>query len=82
MSVHHFGLGNGQVSDREYARIERSIRASGEEANFVRYNDPTGQIRYWFNCRNRGCPFDDRTASAVLAAVGHIKTKQANGRYA
>ena len=37
-------------------------------------NDPTGQIRYWFNCDNRGEPFDSQTAAAVLDAVGEIKT--------
>ena len=67
MSEHHFGCGNGHVSEVIAKRIDRIARKLG--ASFMTYREPDGSRRYWFSCRNRGAPFDGATAKAVLDAV-------------
>lgn len=76
MSEHHFGPGNGRVTDAEFARIEAI--ASAHDATFIRYREPGrgGRERYWFECRNLGEPFNGATARAVLDAVGEVATVQ------
>ena len=53
---HFFGLGNGKVSAKEEKRIQRI--AEDHEAEFVTFQEPNGELRYWFECENKGEPFD------------------------
>jgi len=82
MSEYMFGCGNGQVSKRETARVDRIAKKHG--AIFVTYCGPECYCgrncggcnhRYWFAGPNRGEPFDSNMASAVESEVGEIKTK-------
>ena len=68
-----FGVGNGDVSDREKSRVNRIAQKHG--AAFVRYRGPEGHGRYWFSGPNRGEPFDSKMAQAVLQEVGEIRIK-------
>ena len=75
MSEHFFGLGRGHLS----AKAGKIARQHG--AHLVNYTDPgcgcgygcrggcSANRRHWFACENRGAPFDDWTASAVMAAI-------------
>lgn len=69
---HFFGLGNGKVSAKEEKRIQRI--AEDHQADFVIYQEPNGELRYWFECENKGEPFDQQTATAVMKEVGQVKT--------
>ena len=69
---HFFGLGNGKVSAKEEKRIQRI--AEDHEAEFVTFQEPNGELRYWFECENKGEPFDSWTATAVMKEVGKVKT--------
>ena len=84
MSEFLFGCGNGKVSKAEQARVAKAIQAAdiGCRVTFVAVDAIGVGTRYWFAAPNRGNPFDQRVADATLKAVGHIKTLQANGRYA
>lgn len=77
MSAHQFGLGSGHLS----RRIARIARTHGAE--LVNYTEPgcrcgwgcsNGRCkaaqRHWFECENRGAPFDEKTAREVMAAIG------------
>jgi hypothetical protein len=70
---HFFGLGNGKVGAKEEKRIQRI--AEEHEAEFVTFQEPNGSYRYWFECQNKGEPFDSKTAFDVLKEVGQIKVK-------
>jgi len=83
MSEYMFGGGNGKVSTREEARVDRIAKKYG--ATFVAYCGPECYCghncgggcnhRYWFASANRGEPFDGAMARAVESEVGKIKTK-------
>jgi hypothetical protein len=63
MSEYNFGVHNGHLKKQADAIAKK------HGAWHVNYNDPTGQLRGWFGCPNRGAPFDDNTARAVMAAI-------------
>lgn len=64
MSEFYFGLWNGPVSD---AWSEAAGDVAGRhDAHVIPYQDPATGPRGWFGCRNRGAPFDQATARAVL----------------
>jgi hypothetical protein len=70
MSEHFFGLGPGHLPKRADAI------AGKHGAYLVNYTEPRGEKRHWFACPNRGSPFDDATARAVMAdlrAAGVLK---------
>ena len=61
MSQHHFLLGPGHLPKR----ADRIARKHG--AYLVNYTDRArSEKRHWFECPNRGFPFDEATARAVL----------------
>lgn len=63
MSEYFFGLHAGHLT----ARADRIARRHG--AWHVNYTEPRGERRGWFACPNRGNPFDERTATAVMADI-------------
>ena len=65
MGDHLFGLGEGRIPDAVQDRAERI--AKRHDASLMIYDDPASGWRYWFGCWNRGAPFDQATADAVLA---------------
>lgn len=68
MSEFFFGLGNGFVTAKVRDRLNRIAKRHG--AWFVRYKEPgRGTWRYWLACPNRGNPFDQAIARAVLDDV-------------
>jgi hypothetical protein len=69
---HFFGLGKGKVSATERKRINKILES--HQADFVIYQEPNGELRYWFECENKGEPFDQQTATAVMKEVGQVKT--------
>lgn len=77
MSEFHFGLGNGKVSARERARIDRICRKFASRA--AAFSNPTlpGEgARYWFSISNLGSGLDQRCASEIMSEVGEIKVRQ------
>ena len=70
--AYFFGLGKGKVGAKERKRIDRILES--HQADFVIYEEPNGELRYWFECENKGEPFDSWTANAVLKEVGEVKT--------
>lgn len=60
MSEYHFGLHSGHL----IARVDRIAKRHG--AWHVNYTEPNGQRRGWFSCQNRGNPFDQAIAKAVM----------------
>lgn len=68
MSVHIFGSGSGKVSKAKAVKIDKAAQKHG--ASFITFTDPgTKESRFWFTCPNKGQPFDNETAKAVLAEV-------------
>ena len=64
MSEYFFGLHAGHLT----AQAGKIAKRHG--AWHVNYTDPgTGRRRGWFECHNRGEPFDRRTAAAVLSDI-------------
>ena len=63
MSKYFFAVGNGRIGRRREASIDRI--AQRHEAQFIAVRMPEGN-RYWFECENRGSPFDGQTAKAVV----------------
>lgn len=61
-----FGVGNGKISTRMGDRIHRIAQKHGA---FFTWADMGDGPRYWFECKNRGEPFDSAIARAVLGAV-------------
>jgi len=60
---HHFGLHAGHLT----AQADRIARRHG--ACHINYTEPRGERRGWFNCDNRGSPFDEAVAKAVMADI-------------
>lgn len=63
MSEHFFGLHTGHLK----ARADKIAETHG--AWHVNFTEPNGEKRGWFACPNRGSPFDQATACAVMAAI-------------
>ncbi len=63
MSEFHFGLHDGHL----VVKADRIAKQHG--ASHVNYTEPQGRKRGWFSCPNRGAPFDECVASAVLTDV-------------
>jgi hypothetical protein len=63
MSEYSFGTHNGHLS-RKASTIARK-----HGAWHTNYTEPNGQRRGWFGCVNRGSPFDEAIAKAVIADV-------------
>ena len=55
-----FGLGSGHLP-KEAEEI-----AQKHGACLVNYTEPNGTKRHWFSCANRGHPFDQAVADAVI----------------
>ncbi len=64
---HFHNLGHGYIPERTY-RAARRIAAEHDSV-LIRHDDPRWGNRYWFQCHNRGVPFDGETASAVADGV-------------
>lgn len=65
-----FGLGYGHLHEKADEIAQR------HGASLVNYTEPTGFKRHWFACTNRGAPFDQEVADAViqdLIDVGILK---------
>lgn len=63
MSEHFFGLHTGHLT----AKADQIAKKHG--AWHINYTEPSGEKRGWFACRNRGNPFDQATAAAVMADI-------------
>ncbi len=63
MSQYFFGLHVGHLA----AQADRIARRHG--ARHINYTEPRGEKRGWFECANRGEPWDSATARAVLADI-------------
>lgn len=73
MSQYLFGLGKGHLSDSADEIAKR------HGARLVNHTDPgcgcghgcrgdcPARARHWFECPNKGAPFDKQTADAVMA---------------
>jgi hypothetical protein len=69
MSEHFFGLGPGHLP-------KRADNIAGKHGAYLVNHTERGEKRHWFACPNRGSPFDDATARAVMAdlrAAGVLK---------
>lgn len=78
MSEHIFGAHHGHYdSRRDLAAIE-AVEAEFADAGVchIDYDDPNGQRRGWWVCENRGHPFDQQTARAVLARFAALRGKR------
>jgi hypothetical protein len=60
---HFFGLHQGFLK----AKAERIARRHG--ASHINYHDPNGQRRGWFECENRGEPFNSQTSYEVFTDI-------------
>jgi len=60
MAEFFFGVHRGHLT----AKADRIARRHGAS-----YTDATGERRGWFVADNRGSPFDQRVADAVLADI-------------
>lgn len=63
MSEYYFGVHKGHLTAKADAIAKR------HDARHVNYTEPDGRRRGWFECRNLGNPFDQRTAAAVLGDI-------------
>jgi len=63
MSDHFFALHTGHLTAKADKIAQR------HDAWHVNYTEPNGQRRGWFACRNRGNPFDQATANAVMSDI-------------
>jgi len=64
--MYHFGLHAGHLR----AQADRIAKRHG--AMQVNHTEPGGRRRGWFECPNRGEPFDGRTAAAVMADIDKV----------
>lgn len=67
MSEYFFGLHGGHLT----AKADKIAKKHGAwHVNHEEFRGP-GQVekRGWFACPNRGNPFDERTANAVMADI-------------
>lgn len=82
MSEHFFGLGQGWLPKK----ADKIAQKHG--ATLVNYTDAQCNCgygcpphkckksrRHWFACRNRGNPFDQQTAAAVIADLEKVGIK-------
>ena len=67
MSQHMFSVSRNKPSRANARKIE-SI-AKRHECTFVEYVDPGSGYKNWFSGPNRGAPFDDAMARAVMGAL-------------
>ena len=74
MSEYHFGYGHGRLSPQEYQRIADIIRKHG--MTITNAKRPGEGWVYWFAAPDRGEPFNDELAKAVMAEVGSVAVKQ------
>ncbi len=58
-----FGLHDGHLT----AKAQRIAKRHG--ADHINYTEPGGRRRGWFTSPNRGSPFDQATAKAVLSDI-------------
>lgn len=65
MSDYFFGTGTGLVSARAESKINAIAKKHG--AGFTNHSLAGDGPRYWFAAPNRGEPFNEDTATAVLA---------------
>lgn len=67
MSEHFFGVHRGHLTKKADQIAERY---GASHVNYEEYRGP-GQVEKWgwFACQNRGYPFDDATARAVMADI-------------
>jgi hypothetical protein len=63
MTEFFFGLHRGHLT----AKADKIARRHG--ASHINYTEATGERRGWFVTDNRGSPFDQRVADAVLADI-------------
>lgn len=63
MNEYMFGLHSGHLT----AKADTIAKKHG--AWHVNYTEPRGERRGWFACPNRGSPFDQATATAVMADI-------------
>lgn len=61
-----FGLHYGHLNRKADQIAQR------HGAVHVNHTEPRGERRGWFECRNRGAPFDQATADAVFAEIARI----------
>ena len=68
MSVHNFGVGRGKLTAQAHKAFNTA--ANKHDALFCgNPNVPGSGYRFWFECANRGSPFDNATARAVMAEL-------------
>jgi len=63
-----FGVVRARLTMAEVRRRERIAKRHGAEFVYAG-SIPGSDVRGWFQCRNEGSPFNEATASAVLAEV-------------
>lgn len=63
MSEHFFGVHQGHLT----TKADQIAKRHG--AVHINYTEPRGEKRGWFACPNRGHPFDQEVARAVLADI-------------
>lgn len=71
MSKHHFAVLSGALPGGQKAAAKRNRIAKGIDstAGYVYYYDKArNEWKGWGYCRNRGNPFDQRTANEITAA--------------
>ena len=75
---HHFGVGEGRVSDARGKKIDAIARRFGATFTWIRL--PGDGWRFWFSAPNRGEPFDGMTRAAVFASLAELDMLDADGR--
>lgn len=63
MTEYFFGLHQGHLPELADEIAEK------HGAWHVNFTEPDGRQRGWFACPNRGAPFDQQVADAVLAEI-------------
>lgn len=89
MSEHHFGLGNGRITESEVRRVSEIATRHGAAFSTATGNHghctcghgcrkgECTEKRWWFSVPNRGEPFDGDKAREVMAAVGAVRLADA-----
>lgn len=68
MAEYLFGVTHAKLTKREVSRRDKVARKYG--FCFVYGEFPGEGMKGWFAGPNRGCPFDERTASAISRDLG------------
>lgn len=76
MSEHMFGTYRGHLSVTLIKNVEDKFKV--DRVSVINFTEPRGEKRGWFSCRNRGEPFDSKTAREVMAYARSVARSKAD----